>query len=256
MCPRRQVSGLTPPGQGALRRGRGRARRVAAGRADRRGRRDADARTRGSSSPRSKACRTPRSSGPSCRFRRTRSIRIAASLRISTSRRRAPARCTRCTTGTARLVVASAAALLPRVSRAASASTRPRMTLTPGQDISPTDLGDLLAAAGYTRQDPVDETGEFCVRGGVVDFYPAGAERADPARVRRRHDRVDPRLRPRDAAIDRRRSIRPRSRRCRSCSAIRTTPIARRRSSTTCGRRHGRWCSSRSRTRSRRTARS
>ena len=37
------------------------------------------------------------------------------------------------------------------------------------------DLGDLLAAAGYTRQDPVDESGEFCVRGGVVDFYPAGA---------------------------------------------------------------------------------
>ena len=45
----------------------------------------------------------------------------------------------------------------------------------PGQDISPVDLGDLLSAAGYTRQDPVDESGEFCVRGGVVDFYPAGA---------------------------------------------------------------------------------
>jgi transcription-repair coupling factor (superfamily II helicase) len=76
--------------------------------------------------------------------------------------------------GHARLVVASAAALLPKVSapeRIAAAS----MTLTPGQDISPTDLGDLLAAAGYTRQDPADESGEFCVRGGVVDFYPAGA---------------------------------------------------------------------------------
>ena len=45
----------------------------------------------------------------------------------------------------------------------------------PGQDISPVDLGDLLSAAGYTRQDPVDESGEFCVRGGVVDFFPAGA---------------------------------------------------------------------------------
>ena len=33
----------------------------------------------------------------------------------------------------------------------------------------------MLATAGYTRQDPVDEPGEFCVRGGVVDFYPAGA---------------------------------------------------------------------------------
>jgi transcription-repair coupling factor (superfamily II helicase) len=78
------------------------------------------------------------------------------------------------TTPSARLIVASAAALLPRLSppdRLAGVS----MTLTPGQEISPVDLGDLLTAAGYTRQDPVDESGEFCVRGGVVDFYPAGA---------------------------------------------------------------------------------
>src|SRR5687767_11246924 len=74
----------------------------------------------------------------------------------------------------ARLIVASAAALLPRVS-APGRLGAVSLTLTPGQDISPMDLGDLLAAAGYTRQDPVDESGEFCVRGGVVDFYPAGA---------------------------------------------------------------------------------
>ena len=74
----------------------------------------------------------------------------------------------------ARLIVTSAAALLPRLSppeRLAAIS----VTLTSGHDISPVDLGDLLTAAGYTRQDPVDESGEFCVRGGVVDFYPAGA---------------------------------------------------------------------------------
>jgi transcription-repair coupling factor (superfamily II helicase) len=78
------------------------------------------------------------------------------------------------TANPARLIVASAAALLPRVSppdRLGGVS----LTVTPGQDLSPLDLGDLLAAAGYTRQDPVDESGEFCVRGGVVDFYPAGA---------------------------------------------------------------------------------
>jgi transcription-repair coupling factor (superfamily II helicase) len=77
-------------------------------------------------------------------------------------------------TRSARLIIASAAALLPRVSspgRIAAAAA----TLAPGQEISPTTLGDLLASAGYTRQDPVDESGEFCVRGGVVDFYPAGA---------------------------------------------------------------------------------
>jgi transcription-repair coupling factor (superfamily II helicase) len=82
--------------------------------------------------------------------------------------------------GTARLVVASAAALLPRVS-APDRLSAISLTLTPGYDISPTDLGDLLAAAGYTRQDPVDEHGEFCVRGGVVDFYPAGAR--EPIRL-------------------------------------------------------------------------
>jgi len=82
--------------------------------------------------------------------------------------------------GDVRLVIASASALLPRLSAPARLA-RLAMTLTPGQDISPVDLGDLLAAAGYTRQDPVDESGEFCVRGGVVDFYPAGA--AQPIRL-------------------------------------------------------------------------
>jgi transcription-repair coupling factor (superfamily II helicase) len=76
--------------------------------------------------------------------------------------------------GTARLVVASAAALLPRLSPAARLKEI-GLTLRPGDEISPIDLGDRLAGAGYTRQDPTDEPGEFSVRGGVVDFYPAGA---------------------------------------------------------------------------------
>jgi transcription-repair coupling factor (superfamily II helicase) len=84
------------------------------------------------------------------------------------------------TTGQCRLVVASAASLVPRIS-APERLDQTAISLTPGQDISPTDLGDLLAAAGYTRQDPVDETGEFCVRGGVVDFFPAGAR--EPIRL-------------------------------------------------------------------------
>jgi transcription-repair coupling factor (superfamily II helicase) len=74
-----------------------------------------------------------------------------------------------------RLVIASAAALLPRMSKPERLGAV-SITLTPGQEISPIDLGDLLASAGYTRQDPVDESGEFCIRGGVVDFYPAGAK--------------------------------------------------------------------------------
>ena len=77
-------------------------------------------------------------------------------------------------TGTARLVIASAAALLPRLSPPSRFKTT-GFTLRSGDDISPIDLGDRLAEAGYTRQDPTDEPGEFSVRGGVVDFYAAGA---------------------------------------------------------------------------------
>jgi len=84
------------------------------------------------------------------------------------------------TTGLARVVVTSAAGLLPRVApparlRAAS------IELKPGMDIAPTDLADLLVDAGFTREDPVDEHGEFCVRGGIVDIFPAGE--AEPVRV-------------------------------------------------------------------------
>ncbi len=79
------------------------------------------------------------------------------------------------TAGTARIVITSAAGLLPRVSAPQHVEST-SLSLMPGQEISPIDLGDLLASAGYTRQDPVDESGEFCVRGGVVDFYPAGAK--------------------------------------------------------------------------------
>jgi transcription-repair coupling factor (superfamily II helicase) len=82
--------------------------------------------------------------------------------------------------GTARVVVASAAALLPRVTRperllAAS------IDLKPGQDIAPTDLAELLVDAGFSREDPADEHGEFAVRGGIVDIFPAGA--AAPVRL-------------------------------------------------------------------------
>ena len=77
-------------------------------------------------------------------------------------------------TGTARLVIASAAALLPRLSSPARFKAT-GFTVRSGDEISPIDLGDRLAAAGYRRQDPTDEPGEFSVRGGVVDFYAAGA---------------------------------------------------------------------------------
>src|SRR6266511_558158 len=82
--------------------------------------------------------------------------------------------------GTARVVVASAGALGPRVSgpeRVLAAA----IEVAQGQEIEPTRLVDLLVDAGYAREDPVDEHGEFCVRGGVVDFFPAGAR--EPTRL-------------------------------------------------------------------------
>ena len=75
--------------------------------------------------------------------------------------------------GTARVVIASAASLLPRVS-APDRLLQASIDLKPGQDISPTDLAELLVDAGFTREDPADEHGEFAVRGGILDVFPAG----------------------------------------------------------------------------------
>ncbi len=82
--------------------------------------------------------------------------------------------------GSARVVVASAAALLPRISsprRLVGAA----LDLKPGQDIAPIDLAELLTDAGFTREDPADEHGEFAGRGGIVDIFPAGER--EPVRL-------------------------------------------------------------------------
>ena len=75
--------------------------------------------------------------------------------------------------GTARVIVASAPALLPRVT-APARLRKASIDLRPGQDISPTDLAELLVDAGFSREDPADEHGEFAVRGGIFDIFPAG----------------------------------------------------------------------------------
>jgi transcription-repair coupling factor (superfamily II helicase) len=82
--------------------------------------------------------------------------------------------------GTAKVVVASASALLTRLS-APDTLEAAAVELKNGMDLDPVALGDLLADAGFTREDPVDEHGEFCVRGGIVDYFPAGAD--NPIRV-------------------------------------------------------------------------
>ncbi len=97
-------------------------------------------------------------------------------------------------TGSARVVVAAAVALLPRLSppdRLLAAGT----CLSVGALLEPPDLGELLADAGFTPEDPVEAHGEFCVRGGVVDFFPAGDDQpiraefaADSLESLRRYD--------------------------------------------------------------------
>ena len=74
--------------------------------------------------------------------------------------------------GSASIVVASARALLPRLSDPGRLKDA-GLLLAPGDEVSPQALGERLALAGFAPEDPVDEHGEFCVRGGVLDFYPA-----------------------------------------------------------------------------------
>jgi transcription-repair coupling factor (superfamily II helicase) len=76
------------------------------------------------------------------------------------------------TASSARVVIASARALVPKLAEPARLGAG-GVELRPGMEIAPQDLGDKLALAGFTREDPVDEHGEFCVRGGVVDLFPS-----------------------------------------------------------------------------------
>jgi transcription-repair coupling factor (superfamily II helicase) len=82
--------------------------------------------------------------------------------------------------GTARVVVASAQALMPRLAAPESVLTT-SVDLRPGVEIDPHGLAEILVNGGYERQDPVDEHGEFSLRGGILDVYPAGE--AAPVRI-------------------------------------------------------------------------
>ena len=83
-------------------------------------------------------------------------------------------------TATARLVIASAAALLPRVATP-ERLLRASLEVKPGTEIEPTALADLLVDAGFTREDPVDEHGSFTIRGGIADVFPAAD--SEPVRI-------------------------------------------------------------------------
>ena len=63
------------------------------------------------------------------------------------------------------------------------------LTLRPGGRIALDRLQSFFRNNGYSRTDTVREPGEFAVRGGIVDLFPAGARRAAAARFLRRHAR-------------------------------------------------------------------
>src|SRR5687767_5619022 len=83
-------------------------------------------------------------------------------------------------TGTARLIIASAAALLPRVSPA-ERLLQASMAIRAGTEVQPDDLTALLVDAGFTAEDPVEEHGSFAIRGGIVDIFPASD--SEPVRL-------------------------------------------------------------------------
>jgi transcription-repair coupling factor (superfamily II helicase) len=74
------------------------------------------------------------------------------------------------------VVVASAIALAEAVP---DASLRPAgFALHRGEEVDLGDVAELLVECGYERIDQVEERGQFALRGGILDVYPATEERA------------------------------------------------------------------------------
>jgi transcription-repair coupling factor (superfamily II helicase) len=74
------------------------------------------------------------------------------------------------------IVVASAVALAEAVP---DASLRPAgFEIAKGDEIDLGAVAEDLVAAGYERAEQVEERGQFAVRGGILDVYPATEERA------------------------------------------------------------------------------
>jgi transcription-repair coupling factor (superfamily II helicase) len=74
------------------------------------------------------------------------------------------------------LIVASAIALAEAVP---DASLRPAgFAISKGEEIDLDAVAADLVAAGYERIDQVTERGQFALRGGIIDVYPATEERA------------------------------------------------------------------------------
>ena len=98
-----------------------------------------------------------------------------------------------------RIVLTTVNALVQRVPpRAAFAGAS--LELRTNGTVQPEKLARFLEANGYGRAGTVMEPGEYAMRGGIIDVFPAGESRPGAARPVRRHHRIDPHLRSRHPA--------------------------------------------------------
>jgi transcription-repair coupling factor (superfamily II helicase) len=86
------------------------------------------------------------------------------------------------------IVVTPVAAALLRTEPAA-AYRQLALTLRQGDEIAMDDLAAHLCAIGYEPREPVEHEGEFSIRGGIFDVFPAHAER--PLRLEFWGDAID-----------------------------------------------------------------
>ena len=93
---------------------------------------------------------------------------LAPHMRVTSARARA---LLALASGEARVIVASAPALLPRLPDPSALVAR-SLGVKTGADVDPQSLVAMLAEGGYDRHDPVEQHGEFTLRGGILDVYP------------------------------------------------------------------------------------
>ncbi|MGH8911475.1 MAG: transcription-repair coupling factor, partial [Acidimicrobiia bacterium] len=79
--------------------------------------------------------------------------------------------------GAGTVVVGSVRAVIQRL----SPSQVDPISIAPGMELDVTELARSLAGFGYHRTDRVEGRGEFAVRGGILDVFPAQAD--TPARI-------------------------------------------------------------------------
>jgi transcription-repair coupling factor (superfamily II helicase) len=103
----------------------------------------------------------------------------------ATMARRSRARHRLSTGGTGTVVVASIRAAVQRV----TPSSPDPIVLERGTEHDISNLATTLATLGYQRTDRVEARGEFAVRGGIVDLFPAQDD--DPVRIDFWGDSVD-----------------------------------------------------------------